>query len=88
MIYVDEIRDWSVYGKTMKSCHMATDGDLEELHDFAAKLGLRRNWLHYSSIHPHYDLSKRYRERAIELGAIPVTSEELVKRCSYLFRGK
>jgi Protein of unknown function (DUF4031) len=45
MIYVDAIQhypDCTLHYK--RWCHMATDGSLSELHQMAAKLGLRRAW--------------------------------------------
>ena len=59
----------------------------EELHEFAAKLGLRRS--HFQpgrsrgdgspSPHWHYDLTAGKRQQAIRLGAQPVTSREAVE---------
>jgi hypothetical protein len=61
-------------------CHMIADTD-DELHTMAARLGLRRGWLHVSSSGiAHYDLRPWQRERAIEFGAIEITSKDLVRR--------
>lgn len=78
MICVDEAI-WPYRGSLY--CHMMTDGELQELHDFAARLGLRRSWFQNKPGHPHYDLSQGKRLQAIRLGATPVTSEELVRIC-------
>jgi len=59
--------------------HLVSDHSLEELHEFAACLGLRREWFQMKSI-PHYDLTGEVYERAIERGAILVTSREIVRR--------
>ena len=49
--------------------------DLELLHDFALKLGMRRHWFQVSnSGMPHYDLNAELRVEAILLGAREVTS--------------
>lgn len=69
-IYVDEIRD---YGAKGKFCHMWTDGDINNLHQFAATLGLKRSWLHKShgisgEFH-HYDLVPSKRALALKHGA-------------------
>lgn len=56
--------------------HLVSDASLEELHDFAASLGLKRKWFQHS----HYDCTKNKYAKAIQLGACPVTSAELVKR--------
>ena len=79
-VYVDESR-WP-YNGTMY-CHMmvgSTD-DLQELHDLAERIGLRRAWFQDKPTHPHYDLAPSKRRLAIQNGAVAVTSVELVKRC-------
>lgn len=48
--------------------HLMAD-DLEELHEFAEQLGLRREWFQEKSI-PHYDVTKSKRLQAIAQGAI------------------
>src|SRR6185436_13568665 len=48
-------------------CHMATDGELDELHAFAARLGLRRRWFQRD----HYDLPPHGRRAAVALGGPP-----------------
>lgn len=62
-------------------CHMATDGDIEELHEMAAKIGMRRSWFQNHPAHPHYDLSPQKRLLAIRNGAIELDSFELIKKC-------
>jgi hypothetical protein len=61
-------------------CHMACDGDLEELHQFAAQLGMHRRWFQDHRLVPHYDLTPDRRALAIALGAIEITSGEFVRR--------
>ena len=83
MIYVDELRDYpSCRLPSKRWCHLATDGDLEELHAFAARLGLQRRWFQGQATHPHYDLAPSKRAQALRLGAKAVTSTELIERCS------
>ena len=53
--------------------HLVSDSSLEELHQFAAELGLRREWFQMKSI-PHYDLTGEVYELSIERGAILVSS--------------
>jgi hypothetical protein len=60
---------------------MMTDGNLEELHAFAARLGLQRRWFQNKASGPHYDLSQNKRWQAIRLGATPVTTREMVRIC-------
>lgn len=50
-------------------CHLVADS-LEELHSFAAAIGLKRDWFQDRASYPHYDVTITVRERAIELGAI------------------
>jgi hypothetical protein len=59
---------------------MATS--LPELHDMAQKIGLRRDWFQDHPVHPHYDMTSGKRKLAIELGAIEVTSQEMLVKCS------
>lgn len=42
----------------------------------ADALGIERRWFQGD----HYDVPEDYRERAIELGAVPVSSRELIRR--------
>jgi hypothetical protein len=56
--------------------HLVSDTSLEELHAFAARLGLRRTWFQGD----HYDVPAEVREAALRLGAVPVSSRELVVR--------
>jgi hypothetical protein len=62
-------------------CHLATDGPIDELHAFAAAMGVPRLAFHAHPRHPHYDLTPDRRAEAVDLGAVEVTSKELVKRC-------
>ena len=54
-------------------CHLMADTD-DELHAFAHQLKLRRSWCHGD----HYDLTPGRRELAVRLGALEVTSRDLV----------
>ena len=67
MIYVD---DYEGRYRNMVMCHMLADS-LEELHEFALKLGMKREWFQDGSA-PHYDLSKTRRALALKLGAVEV----------------
>ncbi len=72
-IYVDALRE--VDGPRGRGfwCHLTTDGELFELHRFARRLGLKRDWFQDHPRHPHYDLTAGMRWRAIALGAKAVT---------------
>ena len=55
------------------ACHLTVDGTspehIEALHDFAAKIGMRRAWYQPKSS-PHYDLVKAKRDKALAAGAV------------------
>jgi hypothetical protein len=59
--------------------HLVSDHSIEELHQFAEGLGLRREWFQRKSV-PHYDLTGEHYELALERGAILVSSREIVRR--------
>lgn len=73
VVYVDKSEN--PFGR-MKMCHMLAD-TVAELHEFAARIGLRREWFQPFS-RPHYDLSKTKRAIAIEAGAIELERHALV----------
>ena len=56
--------------------HLVSDESYEELHELAGRLGIPRRAFQGD----HYDVPSDYRERAIALGAVPVSSRELVRR--------
>ena len=55
---------------------MVSDESLQELHDFADQLGIPPRAFHGD----HYDLPQYVRDKAVQLGAEPVASKELVRR--------
>ncbi len=59
--------------------HLVSDTSLDELHEFAESLGLRREWFQQKSI-PHYDLTGHVYDLAVARGAIVVSSREIVRR--------
>ncbi|WP_322038528.1 MULTISPECIES: DUF4031 domain-containing protein [Burkholderia cepacia complex] len=65
-IYVDDER---ISWRGKQWCHLVADS-LNELHDFAQQLGLRRSWFQERSIYPHYDVTVSVREKALMLGAL------------------
>lgn len=62
----------------MKMCHMVAD-TLEELHAMAVKLDVSKHFQNKAGA-PHYDICKANRARAIALGAVEVTSRQLLTR--------
>ncbi|TAK71309.1 MAG: DUF4031 domain-containing protein [Actinomycetota bacterium] len=56
--------------------HLVSDSSLAELHDFAARLGVPEKGFGGD----HYDVPASVRDDAIALGAVPVSSRELMTR--------
>jgi predicted kinase len=76
-ILVDELREYPGVALPFSVwCHMATDGTFDELHAFAARLGLRRAWFQRD----HYDLPAHGRAAAVALGAEEVPTGDLLLR--------
>lgn len=75
MILVDRL----ICYKTGLWCHMVSTSSIEELHQFAALIHVRRHQYH-SRRHKHYDLRLLQRDRAVEHGAVQVTARELLTR--------
>ena len=73
-VYVDNAR--MSYGR-MKMCHMLADST-SELLLMADAIGVDRKWLQWpGKQHEHFDICLAMRKRAVELGAIEITREEL-----------
>ena len=53
--------------RSARWCHLVSDASFEELHAFAARLGIPRRFFQGD----HYDLPEHLRARALELGAVP-----------------
>jgi Protein of unknown function (DUF4031) len=73
-VYVDDFRIRATVGPyTAHWSHLFTDSDdLAELHNFAHSIGLRRAWFQDKESGAHYDVTERYRHRAIAAGAQPI----------------
>ena len=56
--------------------HLASDESYDELHAFAAALGVPERGFERD----HYDIPEEYYEAAVAAGATPVSSKELVRR--------
>lgn len=72
-VYVDKAAN--PFGR-MIMCHMIAD-TVAELHEFAARIGLKREWFQPFS-RPHYDLSKGRRSAAMAAGAIELDRSNFV----------
>jgi hypothetical protein len=78
-VYVDE-PIWESRGR--RWCHLTADTSAE-LHEFAARLGLLRQWFQSKSgrpWHDHYDLPEEVRTQAIACGARSLTTREMGRR--------
>jgi len=72
-VLIDEARWWH---RGRKWCHMVSDESLDELHDFAGRVGIPRRGFQGD----HYDIPEEYRPKIIAGGALVVESRELVCR--------
>lgn len=59
--------------------HHLTADTVEELHAFAASAGIKRCWYHPSHGKPHYDVTDEEREKALERGALAVSSRDVLR---------
>ena len=76
--YVDSLMPCRPNGRWpwSQSCHLFAD-TLDELHDFATRLGLRRAWFQNHRRLPHYDLTSNKRRQAVKLGAVEATRKQV-----------
>lgn len=73
-VYVDdECIEW----RGQVWCHMVADTP-DELHSFAARIGLKRAWFQTQSVYPHYDVTLSIRVKALEMGAILADRKTLI----------
>lgn len=78
-VYVD---DAAMAWRGKRWYHLTADST-DELHDFAARLGLKREWFQQSAYRreeDHYDVTDHFRDLAILLGAIPESWREGARR--------
>ena len=77
-VYVDDAFVGGDWGMFSGGGHLQAD-TLDDLHAFAARLGLKREWFQSKPGRPdkdHYDLTRKRRDQAILLGAIPEAVED------------
>jgi hypothetical protein len=81
MIYVDQLRIWPTKIRCFKkgSCHLFADTE-EELHEFAAEIGLKKSYFQNGRNLAHYDLNKSRRKHALALGASELEGRELLAK--------
>jgi hypothetical protein len=76
-ILVDELREYPhVPLPFTRWCHLVSDESFEELHAFAARLGIPRHRFQGD----HYDLPPHLRAQAVALGAEEIDTRELTRR--------
>lgn len=90
MIYVDNLRRWpesayrSDYVQRLGArydhywSHLFTDGKDEELHAFAERIGMKRQWAQGSGNRLHYDLVPPKRALAVRFGAKEVSDKAML----------
>src|SRR5690242_12621453 len=91
-VYVDELRTIRPADDKPQAqrngnrwCHMTADTEAE-LHDFAARLGLKRSWYQVGGRKvwhwylSHYDLVPSKRALAVRLGAVEVSLEAMARK--------
>jgi hypothetical protein len=85
MIYVDNMDMPARVGRyDTVWCHLITDNpDLEELHLFAEKIGLKRSYFQDKRYgpkdpgRPHYDVTPNVKKKAIENGAVEIEIDQV-----------
>lgn len=85
-VYVDDMQRPARVGRINAVwSHLLADTD-EELHAFAAQIGLKRRWhQHPGTPIAHYDVTESKRQLALRLGAVPIAyggpeSRELLRQ--------
>ena len=81
-VYVDDAFVAGDWGRWSGGGHLQADS-AEELHAFAAAIGLRRAWFQSRPGRPdrdHYDLTGAKRDEALRAGAIPEPRGDGVRR--------
>lgn len=78
-VYVDDFRVPARVGRINARWSHLTADTQAELHEFAQRLGLRREWFQTGEFpgHWHYDVTDGKRAQAIQLGAQPIKWIEL-----------
>lgn len=95
-VYVDPLHDFrKVLSKTVIAkygpvwANLSSDtSDLEDLHALADKIGLQRSWFKYDNPLQCYFVTPEMRQRAVDNGAVEVTTTELIQKCARLLKIK
>jgi hypothetical protein len=79
-VYVDDWRQRARLGHVdAQWSHLIADSD-DELHQFAARLGMKQAWFQSDPRRPHrshYDVTEALRHQAISLGAVAITWRDI-----------
>lgn len=79
-VYLDDFRVQATVGRIRaRWSHLTADpdGDLDELHRIAAKIGLKRRWFQDKPWPmQHYDVVESLRAAAVTAGAVEITSQQ------------
>jgi len=67
--YPESIMDAQTKRNGVRWTHLTAD-TVGELHDLAERIGMKREWFQNKGSVLHYDLTPRYREKALQGGAI------------------
>lgn len=67
--------------------HLVVLGPIEDLHKFAERVGLKREWFQGDRKHEHYDVFGSKVKRVIAAGAEQVTNKEIMKALIEWHRG-
>jgi len=89
-VYIDHAFAAGDWGRWSGGGHLQAD-TAEELHAFAARMGLRREWFQSTPGRPekdHYDLTAAGRELAIRLGALSEDRRTATRRRQTLRRAR
>ena len=65
-------------GGRKRYAHLA-GSSLDELHAFAASIGVKPHFFHRTASYPHYDITEPQVQAAIAAGAVSISSRELVQ---------
>jgi len=74
-IYVDNAK---IKWRGKEWCHLVAD-TIDELHDFAMSLGLKRSWYQQTASYPHYDITTANRVKALQLGAKVANRKKIIE---------
>lgn len=65
-------------GRVFTMCHLAADS-LEELHQSAKEIGLKKRWFQDRPRFPHYDVTLSKRREAVSNGAILISLRQMIQ---------